>query len=48
MIGTALFALGVIGAIAAAVTGSVWVVGAAVVFLAAGVTMLYQVGKSLS
>jgi hypothetical protein len=47
MQGTMLFALGVIGAIAFAVTGSVWVVGAAVVFLVTGVAMLYRVGKSL-
>jgi general stress protein CsbA len=47
MLGTVLFALGIIGAIAFAVTGSVWVVGAAVVFLVAGVLLLYQVGKSL-
>jgi cation transport ATPase len=48
MHGTLLFALGIIGAIAFAVTNSVWVAGAALVFLAAGVVMLYQVGKSLS
>jgi hypothetical protein len=48
MLGTALFVLGIIGAIAFAVTGSVWVAGAAVVLLVAGVLMLYQVGKSLS
>ena len=47
MQGTMLFALGIIGAIAFAVTGSVWVVGAAVVFLVTGVAMLYRVGKSL-
>jgi general stress protein CsbA len=47
MCGTVLFALGIIGAIASAVTGSVWVIVAAVVFLVAGVLMLYQVGKSL-
>ena len=34
-------------AIVSAVTGSVWVIVAAVVFLVAGVLMLYQVGKSL-
>ena len=48
MLGTGLFALGIIGAIAFAVTGSVWVIGAAVVFLVPGVSMLCQVGKSLS
>lgn len=47
MQGTVLFALGIIGAIAFAVTGSVWVVAAAVVFLVAGVVLLYQVGRSL-
>ena len=48
MQGTALFILGIIGAIAFAVTGSVWVAGAAGVLLIAGVAMLSQVGKSLS
>jgi general stress protein CsbA len=47
MCGTVLFALGIIGAIASAVTGSVWVIVVAVVFLVAGVLMLYQVGKSI-
>ena len=47
MCGTVLFALGIIGAIASAATGSVWVIVVAVVFLVAGVLMLYQVGKSL-
>lgn len=47
MLGTVLFALGIIGAIVSAVTGSIWVIGAAVVFLVAGVVLLYQVGKSL-
>lgn len=47
MSGTMLFALGIIGAIASAVTGSVWVIVVAVVFLVAGALMLYQVGKSL-
>jgi general stress protein CsbA len=47
MCGTVLFALGIIGAIASAVTGSVWVIVVAVVFLVAGALMLYQVGKSL-
>ena len=47
MCGTVLFGLGIIGAIASAVTGSVWVIVAAVAFLVAGVLMLYQVGKSL-
>jgi hypothetical protein len=48
MQGTGLFALGIIGAIASAVTGSVWVIAAAVVFLVTGVLMRYQVGKSLT
>jgi hypothetical protein len=48
MQGTLLFALGISGAIVFAVTGTVWVIVAAVVFLVAGVLMLYQVGKSLS
>ena len=48
MQGTVLFALGIIAAIASVATGSVWLVGAAVIFLVAGVVMLYQVGKSLS
>jgi len=43
-----LFALGIMAAIAFVATGSVWLVGAAVVFLLPGVVMLYQVGKSLS
>jgi hypothetical protein len=47
MQGTLLFVLGIIGAIVSAVTGSVWEIVAAVIFLVAGVLMLYQVGKSL-
>ena len=47
MQGTVLFALGIIAAIAAAATGSVWLVGAAVVLLVPGMVMLYQVGRSL-
>ena len=47
MQGTVLFAFGIIGAIASAATGSVWVIVVAVVFLVAGVFMLYQVGMSL-
>ena len=46
--GTALFALGAMAAIASVVTGSVWLVGAAVAFLLLGLVLLYQVGKSLS
>jgi hypothetical protein len=48
MYGTALFALGITAAIASVVTGSVWLVGAAVAFLVLGLLLLYQVGKSLS
>jgi general stress protein CsbA len=48
MYGTALFALGIAAAIAAVVTGSVWLVGAAVAFLVLGLVLLQQVGKSLS
>ena len=48
MRGTVLFALGIMAAIALVATGSVWLVGAAVVFLVPGVVMLYHVGKSLS
>jgi hypothetical protein len=45
MPGTGLFAVGVTTAIAMAATGSVWL--AAVIFLATGAMMVYQVGKSL-
>ena len=48
MVGTLLLALGIIAAIAFAVTSSFWLIGAAVIFLVPGVVMLYQVGKSLS
>ena len=47
MQGTLLFALGILAAIASAVTGSIWVAAAAVVLLLTGVLLLYQVGKSL-
>ena len=47
MQGTALFALGIIAAIAALVTGSVWLAGVAVVLVIPGVVMLLQVGRSL-
>ena len=47
MQGTVLFAFGIIAAIAAVATGSVWLVGAAVVLLVPGMAMLYQVGRSL-
>jgi hypothetical protein len=42
-----LFALGILAAIGFAATGSLWVIVASVVFLIAGVVLLYQVGKSL-
>jgi hypothetical protein len=48
MQGVLLLALAVAAAIAAVVTGSVWLVAVALVFLAPGVVMLYRVGKSLS
>ena len=48
MSGTALFALGIMAAVASVATGSVWLVGAAVAFLVLGPVLLYQVGKSLS
>ncbi len=48
MLGTVLFALGIIAIIAFAVTGSLWLVGVAVILLVPGVVMLYRVGKSLS
>ena len=48
MLGTVLFALGIIATIAFVATGSVWLVGGAVVLLVPGVVMLYQVGRSLS
>jgi CHASE2 domain-containing sensor protein len=47
MLGVVLFAAGIIGAIAFAVTGSFPVIGAAVGSLVSGVVLLYQVGKSL-
>ena len=47
MLGVVLFAAGIIGAIAFAVTGSFLVIGVAVVSLLAGVVLLYQVGKTL-
>jgi hypothetical protein len=47
MQGTLLFALGILGAIVFAVTGSIWVAAGAAVLLLTGVLLLYQVGKSL-
>jgi hypothetical protein len=48
MYGTALFALGIVVAVASVLTGSVWLVGAAVASLLLALVLLYQVGKSLS
>ena len=48
MLGTVLLALGIIGALLFVITGSIWVGMAAVVLLAPGIVMLYQVGKTLS
>jgi hypothetical protein len=48
MLGTALLALGIIAALVFAVMGSVWPVAAALVVCAAGVVLLYHVGKALS
>jgi hypothetical protein len=48
MYGTALFALGITALVASVVTGSVWLVGAAVAFLVLGLVLLQKVGKSLS
>jgi hypothetical protein len=48
MLGTVLFAIGIIAAVLAVSTGSVWMVAPAAVFLVPGILMLYQVGKSIS
>ena len=48
MLGTVIFALGIMAVIASVATGFVWLVGAAVIVFVAGVVLLYQVGKSLS
>ena len=48
MLGTVIFELGMMAVIASVTTGSVWLVGAAVIVFVAGVVLLYQVGKSLS
>jgi hypothetical protein len=48
MYGTVLLLLGVCAAVAAAVTGSAWLVGVAVVLLVPAIMMLYRVGKALS
>ena len=48
MLGTALFAFGILAGVFALITGSVWMVAAAVVLLVPGILMLYQVGQSIS
>lgn len=48
MLGTVLFALGIIGAVLFAITGSVWIGLADLAVLVPGGIMLYQVGKALS
>jgi hypothetical protein len=48
MYGTALFALGIVVAVASVLTGSVWLVATAVASLLLGIVLLCQVGKSLS
>ena len=48
MLGTVLFALGILGALLFVITGSVWMGAAAVALLVPGIVMLYQVGKTLS
>lgn len=47
MLGVVLFAVGIIGVIAFALTGSSWVIGAAAASVALGILLLDQVGRSL-
>ena len=47
MQGTVLFGLGIIAAIAAAITGTIWLAGLAVALLAPAIIVLYKVGRSL-
>jgi membrane-bound ClpP family serine protease len=47
MLGTVLFALGIIGTVLSVITPSVWTGVAGVALLVHGIIMLYQVGKSL-
>ena len=47
MLGTALFALGIVGAVVFVITGYGWVGVVAVAVFLLGVILLYQVGKSL-
>src|SRR5437879_1219079 len=42
MLGTALFALGIVAGLSAVITGSIWMMAAAVAFLVPGILMLYQ------
>lgn len=48
MLGTILFALGIVLLVSSVITGSVWIGVAAAACLIPGVLMLYQVGKSVS
>ena len=47
MLGTVLLAMAVIAAVAWAVTGSLWLGVAALIFVVPAVILLYRVGKSL-
>jgi 1,4-dihydroxy-2-naphthoate octaprenyltransferase len=47
MIGTVLFALGIVALVASVVFGSLWLGGVGLVTVVLGAVMLYQVGKSL-
>ena len=47
MQGTVLFGLGIVAAIAAAITGTIWLAGLAVALLAPAIIVLYKVGRSL-
>jgi membrane-bound ClpP family serine protease len=48
MLGTILFALGIVLLVSSVIAGSIWLGVAAVACLLPGVRMLYQVGKSVS
>ncbi len=47
MQGTLLFAVGILAAIAFAVTGAIWLLAVAAVLLLPAIVMLYRVGRSL-
>ncbi len=47
MVGTALFAIGIIAIVASVITSSTWMAVAAAVLLVPAAVMLYQVGRSL-